>query len=107
MPQKTALNFRISEAILRRIDKFVESGEYSDRTEFVLQAVYYQLNKEELRRDFKDEIIKDAETMMRKVMYDTKMMENIQRMVKATVISIKEEMEKNGKRICAKNQKVN
>ncbi|MBN1166297.1 MAG: hypothetical protein JXA44_04110 [Methanospirillaceae archaeon] len=93
MAQKAGITIRFSDAILRRIDAFVEKGAYEDRSEYIRQAVYYQLNRDELRRDFKDEILLTAQETLRKVLHEPLFIHKIEIMMKTMIMMVFDEMD--------------
>lgn len=79
--RRKGINVRIPESILRQIDGLITKGAYSDRTDFINRAVYYELYKEELRLGFKDLVLEEVDEMLERRLCSEKYVLNIHKVI--------------------------
>jgi Arc/MetJ-type ribon-helix-helix transcriptional regulator len=94
MVPRPQLNIRTTDSIIKRIDAKIESGEYSDRSDFVNQAILYQLNRDELRAGLKSDIIRDIENYLERRHSFENRGDLLGEIIHTTVIKILENYEK-------------
>lgn len=58
--ERRSVTVKIPETLLNDIDSMIEAGEFNDRTDAVLQALWYQVHKRELRSELMHDIVKDV-----------------------------------------------
>lgn len=58
--ERKSVTVKIPETLLNDIDSMIEAGEFNDRTDAVLQALWYQVHKRELRSELMHDIVKDV-----------------------------------------------
>lgn len=88
------LNVRVAGSILRRIDALIESGEYSDRTDFVNQAIIYLLNRGDIRRELRTEIISEVSKDAERRLYSDEYVQFVGELIHSTMTRIIEDQRK-------------
>ncbi len=92
MDTKTTFTLRLPNSICNKIGNLIEKGQYSDYNDFIIQAVYYELNKIELRYTFKQEVIEDVETLFRRILSSSDNVDIIQKVAKNVLNDILEKL---------------
>ena len=92
--KRPQLNVRVAGSILRRIDVLIESGEYSDRTDFVTQALLYLLNREDIRRELRTDIINEVSKDAERRLYSDEYVQFVGELIHSTMTKIMEDQRK-------------
>ena len=96
--KRPRVTVRIPESILRKVDAEIESGKYSDRTDCIIQALLYQLNREEIRRELSNEVISQVAKDRERWIYSDETMQFIGELIHSTMTKIFEDRDKHRKR---------
>ena len=57
---RKSISVKIPETLLNSIDALIESGVFTDRTDAVIQSLWYQVHKRELRDGLRNDIVQDV-----------------------------------------------
>jgi Arc/MetJ-type ribon-helix-helix transcriptional regulator len=85
MSENNIISVRMPDSILRQIDEMIADGHFSDRGDFGRQAMYYFFYKNELRREFKGEVISEVKHLFEKIIYSPEIIQNMDRMMRASI----------------------
>lgn len=88
------LNVRCPDSLLRKIDTLIEKGEYSDRTDFIVQAIIYLLERDNIRLGLRNDIINEVVKESERRLYSEQFAEYIGELVHTTMTRIIEDRKK-------------
>lgn len=88
------LNVRCPDSLLRKIDALIEKEEYSDRTDFITQAIIYLLERDNIRTGLKNDIIQEVAKEHERRLYSKEYIEFIGEIAFTTMNKIIEDRKK-------------
>ena len=67
--KRVPVTIKIPNTTLAQMDAKINCGNYCDRTDLILQAIWYLIHKEELRDGLKAEVLQDLDMLLTERLY--------------------------------------
>lgn len=69
---RTNISVKIPVSGLHQMDSMIEEGRYSDRSDMIMQSLYYQIHKTELRNEMFAEVVSKIDEIIASRIYSDK-----------------------------------